>query len=178
MRTDRRPTALVRPTALALAAMLAVAACGSSDDPAATGGGESGDATSDSPDPAEPGEAATGAGMQIVLDDGRSWTLDQYKCRYSPDNSGPFVELWSAGGTTPEGGELIAIMATPADPAATENSFSGSFIDDADGIAFVAIEGDAVSDGSTLTMTIGMHDSPNKRVGDPIDLIATVTCSL
>ena len=54
----------------------------------------------------------------------------------------------------------------------------GTFVDEANDIAYVAIEGSAVSDGSTMTLTLGMHDSPNKIVGDPIDLTATVTCSL
>jgi hypothetical protein len=178
------------PTRLLLAATLIVSACGGGDDSSDGGAGDSdgvtGDASAptaapgadDPPDGASDGSGdESGGDLEIVLDDGRSWTLEQYKCSYTPDNTGRFVELWSAGATVDTGGEFIVIMATSPDPAKPENSFSGSFADDANDVLLVAIEGEAVSDGSTMTMTIGMHDGV-KAVGDPIDLTATVTCSL
>lgn len=173
------------------AGLLLFAGCGGSDASTADGG-EAGTTTTEAggttpdPDPgvsaddpsALPGGGAVGGKLEITLDDGRSWTLNQYKCSYTPDNKGPFVPLWSAGAAVPTGGEFIVIMATSPKPEGTENSFSGSFVDKAKDIAYVAIEGEAVSDGSTMTMTLGMHDTPNRRVGDPIDLTATVTCAL
>ena len=185
-----RNTCQLVPVLVAVA--LLAAACGGSDD----SDSEAGDVTTETaappadsgPEPesaasiaeeVDPSDAGTTGSLEIVLDDGRSWSLDQYKCSYTPDNEGRFVELWAAGGTlASSGGEFIVVNATPPDPADTEPVLSGSFVDDENGIVFVAIEGDAVSDGSTMTMTIGMHDSPNKIVGDPIDLTATVTCEL
>lgn len=126
----------------------------------------------------EPIEAAGGGILEVVIDDGRSWSLEQYKCNYSPDNEGPFVELWGAGAAVPTGGEFSIVMATPADASSTDNLLSGLFIDDANDILYPIVEGEAVSDGTTMTMTLGMHRDGFRVVGDPIDFTATVTCSL
>ncbi len=117
--------------------------------------------------------------MTIETDTGESWTLEQYRCLYQPDNEGRFVQLWTAGGTLPNGGEFSVQEATSPDPATPDETLvDGTLIDDDTDTAYVVIEGEATSDGSTMTMTLGMHDSPNKIVGDPIDLTATVTCEL
>ena len=152
--------------------------------------GATADATSSATAPADAGAAATedavdgsgdtGAGtLTIDTDTGESWTLEQYKCLYQPDNEGTFVELWGAGAVIPSGGEFAVIASTPADPSSGDAiTINGSIIDDANDILYVVIEGDAVSDGSTMTMTLGMHSSALRAVGDPIDLTATVTCEL
>lgn len=117
--------------------------------------------------------------MTIETDNGESWTMEQSKCLYQPDNEGRFVQLWTAEGRLPTGEEFSVQKATSPDPATPDETLlDGILVDDAKGIFYVVIEGEAVSDGSTMTMTLGMHDSPNKIVGDPIDLTATVTCSL
>ncbi len=127
----------------------------------------------------ESGTGGTSGVMMIETDSGESWTLEQYRCLYQPDNEGRFVQLWTAGGTLPDGGEFVVQKATSPDPATPdEASVDGSLIDDSSGVNYVVIEGEAVSDGTTMTMTLGMHDSPNKIIGDPIDLTATVTCEL
>jgi hypothetical protein len=183
----------LRAIALLLTMILFVGACGGDDDSTATDSGspadDSAEPESPSPesdiDPAsdpvdvdEPAEPAGAGILEIVLDDGRSWSLEQYKCNYSPDNEGRFVELWGAGAVVPTGGEFIVTMATPADPADTENALVGTFIDDANDILFPIVEGEAVSDGVTMTMTLGMYADGFKAVGDPIDFTATVTCVL
>lgn len=105
--------------------------------------------------------------------------MEQYKCSYTPENEGTFVELWSAGATVSTGGEFIVISSTPIDDSSgDETTISGSFVDEANDILLVVVEGDAVSDGSTMTMTLGMYADPTRVVGDPIDLTATVTCAL
>jgi len=79
----------------------------------------------------------------------------------------------------PDGEEFIVQKTTSPDPATPDETLiDGGLVDDASGVDYVVIEGEAVSDGSTMTMTLGMHDSPIKIVGDPIDLTATVTCEL
>jgi hypothetical protein len=177
----------LRAIALLLTAALMFAACGGGDDTAADDSGPTADdSTEPDTDPTSapeddvdvPVESAGGGTLEIVLDDGRSWSFEQYKCNYSPDNQGAFVELWGAGAVVPTGGEFSVLMATPADPAKTENLLSGLFIDDANDILFPIVEGEAVSDGTTMTMTLGMYQDGFRVVGDPIDFTATVTCSL
>ena len=176
--------------AMSLAAMLAIPAiglvgCGSGDkSPAATAtsttsGAGSGASVATDPDPTKtPSSAGTGK-LKIETDTGESWTLDQNKCFYRPDNKGRYVQLWMASGTLPTGEDFLVQKTTSPDPSTPDKTtIVGSIVDDAKGIVYIVIEGEAVSDGSTMTMTLGMHNSANKRVGDPIDLTATVTCSL
>ncbi|MGK2947349.1 MAG: hypothetical protein ACSLFP_02140 [Acidimicrobiales bacterium] len=168
-------------------AALAVSACSSSDEssspttssdesssPSTTSAGT--DAGTTEPDaPTTPGSG--GGEMTIETDTGESWTLEQFRCSYTPDNEGAFVQLWTAGGTLPNG-DFVVQEATSPDPSKTETIVDGTLVDDDKGILYVVIEGEASSDGTTMTMTLGMHDSPLKVVGDPIDLTATVTCTL
>ncbi len=178
---------------LTVAAMV-MAGCSSSDDSAdptttvsagsdtasdSSGSDTSDDAETDSTADDSGGTGGTSGEMTIETDTGESWTLEQYRCLYQPDNEGRFVQLWTAGGTLPSGGDFLVQQTTSPDPATPDEILiDGSFVDDDKGIVYVAIEGEASSDGSTMTMTLGMHDSPNKVVGDPIDLTATVTCEL
>ncbi|MEZ5244160.1 MAG: hypothetical protein R2707_03620 [Acidimicrobiales bacterium] len=181
----------LRTIALLLTMAVLFASCGGGDDTESDGSDspvvdDSSQPDTTDPDPTTapddevdaPTEPAGGGTLEIVLDDGRSWSFEQYKCNYSPDNEGAFVELWGAGATVPTGGDFSVLMATPADPAKTENLLSGVFIDDANDILFPIVEGEAVSDGTTMTMTLGMYRDGLRAVGDPIDFIATVTCSL
>ena len=183
----------VRPIATILVVSLMLTACGGDDSTAVDDGptdqdsSESENSTSESgtdpttaPDDSDEtsSEPAGGGTLEIVLDDGRSWSLEQYKCNYTPDNEGRFVELWGAGATVATGGEFIVTMATPATAEGTENMLVGTFIDDANEILFPIIEGEAVSDGTTMTMTLGMYKDGLTAVGEPIDFTATVTCSL
>jgi len=60
------------------------------------------------------------------------------------------------------------------------NQFSGALFDEAKGVVHTVNDGEAVSDGSTMTMTLtlGMYSGNEWDLGDPIDLTATVTCQL
>lgn len=117
--------------------------------------------------------------LTITTDTGESWMLEQTKCVYQPDNEGAFVEVWGAEGVSPSGVDFGVIAATPADPSSGDGiGVDGTLIDDENEILYVVIEGEAVSDGTTMTMTLGMHSSALRAVGDPIDLTATVACKL
>ena len=170
--------------------LLATSACGSSGDDSAdsatdvtpevtasaatTGTGSPGDEAAD-----DSSDDRGAAALTITTDTGESWTLEQTKCRYQPDNEGAFVEVWGAEAVSPSGVEFSVIAATPPDPSSDEGiGVDGILIDDENDILYVVIEGEAVSDGTTMTMTLGMHSSPLRVVGDPIDLTATVTCEL
>lgn len=134
------------------------------------------DAAAQPPDE-EPADAASRV-MTISTDLGESWTTEVFSCSYTPDETGPFAQLWAASATLDPDGQLTLFEANPPDPAHDGTVIVGDLVDDAAGKFYVAIEASAVSDGSTLTITVGMHDSPLKVVGDPIDLTATVTCPL
>jgi hypothetical protein len=126
---------------------------------------------------AAPEVDASGTGqIELVLDDGRSWTFDG-TCVYTPDNSGPAEALWSIDGVAADGATFIAIMAFPFDPAKTTPVLIGNIVD-ADENVFVLIESEDVSDGSNLILNLGLHDSLFRTVDDPIDLTATATCAL
>ena len=169
--------------------VFAVSACGSSDDSAVPSADDASEAATvvetAATEPVEataPSDAVGDAGtatLTIETDTGESWTLEQTKCLYQPDNQGTFVELWGAEALSPSGVDFGVIASTPADPSSGEEiTVFGTLVDDASEILYVVIEGEAVSDGTTLTMTLGMHSSALRAVGDPIDLTATVTCQL
>lgn len=121
-------------------------------------------------------KASGGGQVEVVFDDGRSWTFDG-TCVYTPDNSGPAAALWSIDAEAEDGATLIAIMAFPFDPAKTTPVLIGNIVD-ADENIFVLIESEDVSDGSNLILNLGLHDSVFKTVDDPIDITATATCGL
>lgn len=126
---------------------------------------------------AAPEVDASGAGnVEVVLEDGRSWTFDG-TCVYTPDNSGPASALWSIDAVAPDGATFTAIMAFPFDPAKTDPVLIGNIVD-ADENVFVLIESEDVSEGSNLILNLGLHDSVFRTVDDPIDLTAIATCRL
>jgi hypothetical protein len=165
---------------------LVTSACGSDDDvsdadePAATVAGTSPRGTESMGDGEADDTPDVGSGtVTITTDTGESWTLEQTKCVYQPDNEGAFVEVWGAEGVSSSGVDFGVIAATPADPSSGDGiGVVGTLIDDENDILYVVIEGEAVADDSTMTMTLGMHSSALRAVGDPIDLTATVTCEL
>lgn len=126
------------------------------------------------PEPSE--DAGAQAEMSFVTSDGGSWQLQQEECLYDPDQEGPFATLWAVSGSTDSGAELGFFESVPADGEGTV--VIGTFVDEGADIVYVVIEATAVADDSTLTVSVGMHDNPLRAVGDPIDLTATLTCSL
>ena len=176
-----------------VAFVLAMSGCGSSGDDSGDSPGSSTDDTAEAPaSAATPGTESTAdatvdnssdnagvATLTITTDTGESWELEQTKCLYQPDNEGAFVEVWGAEAVSPAGVDFGVIAATPPDPSSDDGiGVDGTLIDDEKEILYVVIEGEAESDGTTMTMTLGMHSSALRAVGDPIDLTATVTCQL
>lgn len=68
-------------------------------------------------------------------------------------------------------------MAFPFDPAKTTPVLIENVVD-ADENIFVLIESEDVSDGSSLILNVGLHDSVFETVDDPIDITAPATCEL
>ena len=116
--------------------------------------------------------------MTIEIDTADTWSLAQDTCTYTPDAQGALVELWGASADVPTGGGFVVSLFTtdPSQPALRQ--YSGGLFDEARGVAYTVANGDAVSDGSTMTMTLGMYATDEWELGDPIDLTATVTCQL
>jgi len=119
--------------------------------------------------------AAAGGEIDLVFDDGRSWSLDG-DCQYAPDNTGVAAIIWSVTGADAAGAELNALLVMPLDPEDTTPALIGSFFD-ADSNPFVFLEAEATPEGSNLVLTVEMHNG-FKTKDDPADLTATVTCRL
>lgn len=151
---------------------------------AATTASSDGDASAEAPAGTdEPAEATDGgsdtAGVLVVeAENGLSWTSEDFSCTYTPDNTSPYTQVWSADATFPSGGEMGVMLANSPDPASDETLLIGTLVDEAADVTYVAIEATATAEESTLTLVLGMHDNPLRTVGDPIDLTATVTCPL
>ncbi len=159
----------------AVALVFALSACGSSGD--STDGAAEPANTDPKDTTGDAGDAGTGT-LTIETDTGESWTLVQDTCSYNPDGEGDIVELWGASADVPSGGGFTVSLFT-VDPTNSDLfQFSGALFDEAQGVAYYVNEGEAVSDGSTMTMTLGMYSSNEWELGDPIDLTATVTCQL
>lgn len=120
----------------------------------------------------------TGEGnIQVVFEDGRSWTFDGF-CTYTPDNTAAASALWSIEAKdAPDGAGFSAIMAFPFDPAKTTPVLIATMVDGDDN-PYVFIEAEDVSDGSSLILEMGVHDGVFKSIDDPADFTATVTCEL
>lgn len=177
---------------VAASLVLVGSACGSSDE---SPGGASDDSSSDAadatgvptdstgaPTDATDGSAASGdagvATLTIETDTGESWSLVQDTCTYTPDAEGGIVELWGASADIPTGGGFAAslFMTDRREPAVPQ--YSGVLVDEVREVAYTVANGEAVSDGSTMTLTLGMYATNDWELGDPIDLTATVTCQL
>ena len=84
--------------------------------------------------------------------------------------------VWTAGGPSTNGAEFSVLQATSPDGDPVERVEGPSSTTRR---ASPGGESRAGRVGRTsMTMTLGLHDSPNKLVGDPIDLTATATCTL
>ncbi len=195
-----RPTSRSRTLGVCTAvALVAVSACGSDGDSADSEGsavvavdavdaGTSDSTETDTPESTSDDAGASsddgtdagaaGATLTIETDTGESWSLAQDTCTYTPDAEGDIVELWGASADVPTGGGFFVSLFTtdPSQPALQQ--YSGALFDEARDVAYFVSNGDAVSDGTTMTMTLGMYATNEWDLGDPVDLIATVTCQL
>lgn len=159
---------------------LALSACGSD--------GDSTDSDADSADGAvgvttdvpgtDEGGPSSGGTLTIETDTGESWSLAQDTCTYTPDAQGTIVELWGASADVPTGGGFVVSLFTTDPSQEASQQYSGGLFDEARGVAYTVANGDAVADGATMTMTLGMYATNEWELGDPIDLTATVTCQL
>ncbi len=120
------------------------------------------------------GTATGGRNIEVVFDDGRSWTFVG-ECVYTPDNSGPASALWSIDGEAADGATFTAIMAFPFDAAETTPVLIGAMVD-ADEDLYILIESEDVSDESNLILNLGLHDGAFKSIDDPVDITAVATC--
>lgn len=121
------------------------------------------------------GADSTGGGIQVVFEDGRSWTFDGF-CTYTPDNTAAASALRSIEAKdAPDGAGFSAITAFPSDPAKTTPVLIATMVDGDDN-PYVFIEAEDVSDGSNLILEMGVHDGVFKSIDDPADFTATVTC--
>lgn len=169
----------------ATAALLALSGCGSDGD--STGatadvadgtGEESPDATGIPAAGTDAGGSSGGGTLAIEIDTGETWSLAQDTCTYTPDAQGALVELWGASADVPTGGGFVVSLFTTGPSQPVLQQYSSGLFDEVRGVAYTVANGDAVSDGSTMTMTLGMYATKEWELGDPIDLTATVTCQL
>ena len=159
----------VRHAALAAALWLA-AGCGSSDGSSSSASEpEATPATAAAPTEAETGPAATvgetepapepesapagATEVSIVLNDGRSWTLDAEMCSFDPGATGPAAAVLNIGAANADGAELGVLDAWPFD-GTTENGtvFFGNFADENEEL-FIFVNGSSTMVGDAVEVT-------------------------